>query len=114
DTRRAKRVWKTLVVSETALALVLRIGASMLIRSFFYLRDTAPGFRVDGLLTVSLTPPYEPALEKARAIPGVVSATLASNLPLDGDYRSMSMRIEGHQVTRPQDMPILWHRYVEA
>jgi predicted permease len=114
DTRRGKPVWNALVVSETALALVLLIGATMLIRSFFYLRDTAPGFRVDGLLTVSVTPPYELALEKVRAIPGVVSATLASNLPLDGDYRSMSMRIEGHQVTRPQDMPILWHRYVEA
>ena len=60
------------MVSETALALVLLIGATMLIRSFFYLRDTAPGFRADGLLTRrASTPPYEPALEKARAIPGV-------------------------------------------
>ncbi len=114
DTRRGKRVWNALVVSETALALVLLIGATMLIRSFFYLRDTAPGFRADGLLTVSVAPPYEFALEKARAIPGVVSATLASTLPLDGDFRSMSMRIEDQQITRPQDMPILWHRYIEA
>jgi putative ABC transport system permease protein len=114
DTRRGKRVWNALVVSETALALVLLIGATMLIRSFFYLRDTAPGFRVDGLLTLNVTPPYEPALEKARGIPGVISATLASNMPLDGDYRSMSMRIEGQQITRPQDMPILWHRFIDA
>ncbi len=113
-TSRGRRVWNTLVVSETALALILLIGATMLIRSFFYLRDTAPGFHVDGLLTVSVAPPYETALERARAIPGVIAATLASNLPLDGDYRSMSMRIEGLQVARPQDLPILWHRFVEA
>jgi putative ABC transport system permease protein len=122
DTRRGKRVWNALIVSETALALVLLIGATMLIRSFIFLRDTAPGFRADGLLTLSLTAPkgqdpapfYQGSLEKARAVPGVASATLASALPLDGDYRSMSMRIEGHQVTRPQDMPILWHRQIEA
>ena len=49
--------WKFLAVSETALALVLAIGASLLIQTFFYLRDVAPGFRVDGLLTVRITPP---------------------------------------------------------
>jgi putative ABC transport system permease protein len=122
DTRRGKRVWNALIVSETALALVLLIGATMLIRSFFYLRDTAPGFRAEGLLAVSLTAPkgqdatafYQQALEKARAVPGVQAATLASTLPLDGDYRSMSMRIEGLQIARPQDAPILWHRFVEA
>ena len=122
DTRRGKRVWNALIVSETALALVLLIGATMLIRSFFYLRDTAPGFRAEGLLAVSLTAPkgqdatafYQQALERRAPIPGVQAATLASTLPLDGDYRSMSMRIEGFQIARPQDAPILWHRYVEA
>ena len=120
DTRRGKRVWNALVVSETALALVLLIGATMLIRSFFYLRDTAPGFRAEGPgcladgskrhdATVS-----SPRWKRRAPFPASVSATLASTLPLDGDYRSMSMRIEGLQITRPQDMPILWHRYVEA
>jgi putative ABC transport system permease protein len=122
DARRSRRLWKALIVSETALALVLMIGATGLIRSFFYLRDTAPGFRPDGLLTVNLTPPrgqdplpfYQRALETARAVPGVRSATLATTLPLDGNYASMSLPIEGRQFARPQDMPILWHRSVEA
>jgi putative ABC transport system permease protein len=118
--RGTKRLWNTLVVSETALALVLMIGATLLIRSFFYLRDTAPGFHVDGLLTAPLTAAhgqdaaafYDQALDKIRALPGVSSATVASCLPLDGDFRAMSLPLEGHQYNRPQDWPILWNRAV--
>jgi putative ABC transport system permease protein len=122
EVRRSRRLWKALIVSETALAMVLLVGATALIRSFFYLRDTAPGFRPDGLLTVNITPPrgqdplpfYQRALDTAGAIPGVTAVTLASSLPLDGNYGSMSLPIEGRQYARPQDMPILWQRSVEA
>ena len=118
--RGRKRLWNVLVISETALALVLMIGATLLIRSFFYLRDTAPGFRVDGLITVPVVGPrgqdavafYQQALERVRAIPGVRSAALASCLPLDGDFRAMSLPLEGHQYARPQDWPVLWQRAV--
>jgi hypothetical protein len=51
-----KRLWNLLVVSETALALLLLVGATLLVRSFLYLRDVAPGFRVGGLMTASLSP----------------------------------------------------------
>jgi len=121
ESRSRKRLWNVLVVSETALALVLMIGATLLIRSFFYLRDTAPGFRVDGLVTAALKPPpggdpltfYGQVLEKVRAIPGVASATLASTLPLDGNYVAASLPLEGCQYARPQDWPIVWVRTVE-
>ena len=77
ESRGRKRLWSTLVVSETALALMLMIGATLLIRSFFYLRDSAPGFRVDGLLSLAVTAPkgqdaiacYEQMLEKVRSGP---------------------------------------------
>ena len=123
---RRKRAWNLLVVSETALALMLMAGATLLIRSFFYLRDVAPGFRVDGLLTASLNAApakygkaepllsfYERVLEKVRALPGVQSATLASTLPLGGEYQSMSMPIEGQRFGRLEDVPILWYRTVD-
>jgi putative ABC transport system permease protein len=118
--RGSKRLWNILVISETALALVLMIGATLLMRSFLYLRDTAPGFRVDGLLTVPIAAPrgqdaasfYEQALDRLRAVPGVASATLASCLPLDGDFRAMSLPLEGHQYARPQDWPVLWNRAI--
>jgi len=119
ETRGRKRLWSTLVVIETALAVMLMIGATLLMRTFLYLRDTAPGFRVDGLLTATIAAPaqklafYNQVLEQVRAIPGVESATLASSLPLDGDYRAMSLPAEGQQYARPQDWPILWHRTVD-
>jgi predicted permease len=126
QSRRRKRIWDALVVSETALALTLMAGATLLIRSFFYLRDVAPGFRVDGLLTGSLNPApakygkpqqllsfYERVLENVRAIPGVQSATLASTLPLGGEYQAMSLPIEGQRFARREDVPILWHRAVD-
>jgi putative ABC transport system permease protein len=123
---RRRRAWSVLVISETALALILMAGAMLLIRSFFYLRDVAPGFRVDGLLTASLSPApgkygrpeqllslYERVLEKVRGIPGVQAATLASTLPLCGEYQSMSMPIEGHRFARLEDVPVLWYRTVD-
>ena len=121
ETGGRRRIWRALAVAETALAVVLMIGATLLIRSFFYLRDTAPGFRVDGLITAPVAPPkghdtvafYRQVLEKVRAIPGVSSATLATSLPLDGDYRAMSLPLEGRPYARPQDWPILWHRTVD-
>jgi len=121
ESRGRKRLWSTLVVSETALALVLMIAATLLVRSFFYLRDTAPGFRVEGLVTASVKPApgrdslvyYQRVLDNVRAIPGVASATLASTLPLDGDYVAMSLPLEGHQYARPQDWPVLWVRSVD-
>jgi putative ABC transport system permease protein len=121
-----KRLWSALVIAETALALTLMIGATLLIRSFFYLRDTAPGFRVDGLAAASVSLPrdryassaqvlgfYEQGMEKLRGIPGVQSVALASSLPLDGDYRAMSLRLEGHEDMRPRDWPVLWWRAVD-
>lgn len=123
---RRRRIWNALVISETALALILMAGAMLLVRSFYYLRDVAPGFRLDGLLTASLSPApakygkpeqltglYERVLERIRRIPGIQSATLASTLPLGGEYQSMSMPIEGHRFARPEDMPILWFRMVD-
>jgi len=126
QSHRRKRLWNALVITEAALAVVLMIGATLLMRTFLYLRDTAPGFRVDGLLTATLSPSrarytgaapllafYGQTLEKVRAIPGVASATLASSLPLDGDFRAMSLPLEDHQYARPQDWPVLWQRAVE-
>lgn len=124
---RRKRLWDSLVIVETAVALTLLIGATLLTRSFLYLRDTAPGFRVDGLSAASISPAkgryttpesllglYASVLERVRAVPGVRAATLASCLPLDGDFRAMSLPLEGHTYARPQDLPILWFRQVDA
>jgi putative ABC transport system permease protein len=124
--RAHRRGWKVLAVSETALALVLAIGASLLIQTFFYLRDVAPGFRVDGLLTVRITPPrgkftshvqcgayWQSILARVRGIPGVQSASFAQALPLTGDNWVGTWPVEGVTFAHPGDIPPTWQYYVE-
>jgi putative ABC transport system permease protein len=120
------RAVRTLIVVETALALMLAIGATLLIRTFFYLRDVAPGFRVDNLLIATVNSDrtkfanpdqcvsyYESLVRSVRAIPGVRAATFAQALPLTGDNWASQWEIEGHVFARPQDAPILWVRHVD-
>jgi len=88
-----------LVVVEMALALILVIGATLLIRSSVALSRVDPGFDATNVLTMrmSLTgPQYQPAAgvnvliqngtERLRAIPGVESASATCCVPLTGGY----------------------------
>ena len=93
--QRARRWGGALVVTEVALALVLAIGAGLLVRSYWTLQRVHPGFAADGVLTASLVIPasrYDtPAkvdgfwaglVERARSLPGVESAAVARQIPL--------------------------------
>ena len=94
---RSSRIRSALVTGEVALALMLLLGAGLLIRSFALLAEVRPGFRADRLLTFKLglsTSVYrratdrqaffDAALERLRGLPGVREATMASTLPLSG------------------------------
>lgn len=100
--RERQRLRGGLVVAEIALAVVLLIGSGLLVKSFVRVRATDPGFRAGGLLTFELNtapgayPQYEAVVEfytrlirTLEAMPGVVSATMATTLPLgeSADYR---------------------------
>ncbi|MGH9409929.1 MAG: ABC transporter permease, partial [Vicinamibacterales bacterium] len=89
---------RTLVVAEIALALVLLVGAGLMVRSLARLMSIAPGFRPSGLLTMQIEaagPAYNPdparyqfftqALDAVRRLPGVTSAAFTSQLPLGGE-----------------------------
>jgi len=95
-----------LVVSEVALALVLLVGAGLLIKSFSRLLDVNPGFRADGVLTfqVTLTEGKSPAqkinfigqtVERLKALPGVQAAAATDSLPLTPFERITLAEIEG-------------------
>ena len=103
-----------LVVAETALALVLLVGAGLLIKSFARLQDVNPGFSADNVLTAQLSLParrYADAaarrafwtrlLEKIQAFPGVTAVGLTSNVPFNGNVASGSYSIVGY--TPPQN-----------
>jgi putative ABC transport system permease protein len=107
--RSTGRTRTALVVAETAFAVMLLVGAGLLIKSFMRLQDVNPGFVGDRVLTAQITlqgPRYEqPAsrrafwsgmVEKARAIPGVTSAGLTNQVPFNGNVSSGSYSVVGY------------------
>ena len=92
---RGRRLRNTLVVTETALALVLLSGAGLLIRSFVALRSVDLGFHADHVLTASVSLPkakyagapqwgefVEAALDRMQHIPGVDAAAVTNSVPV--------------------------------
>jgi putative ABC transport system permease protein len=99
----------SLVVVETALALVLLVGAGLLIKSFARLQDVNPGFSSENVLTAQIALPasryrdgdarrvfWERLTAKAREIPGVTAVGLTSNVPFNGSVSSGSYSIVGY------------------
>ena len=91
--RARRRALGALVVAEFALALVLAIGAGLMIRTFANLSTENPGFNGAGVLSLSVSPPssydgpasrrfWRELLDRVRALPGVQSAGAIHLLPL--------------------------------
>jgi putative ABC transport system permease protein len=96
-----------LVVSEFALAVLLLVGAGLLIRSFSRLLDVSPGFQTQHLLTMELSLPektypdgapvqkfYTQLMASVKAAPGIQSAGAVSQMPLTDSYTSGSVFFE--------------------
>jgi putative ABC transport system permease protein len=97
-----------LVVSEMALAVVLLVGAGLLIKSFTRLSHVNPGFETADRISARTILPnpkyadagpkidfYDRALERLRALPGVEAAALTSLLPISGSDELYSVQFEG-------------------
>jgi putative ABC transport system permease protein len=97
-----------LVVSQVSLSLLLLAGAGLLIKSFFNLRATNPGFDPVRLMTMPLTLPrvrypdldqqirtHDAIMEKLSAIPGVEAVGGANPLPLSGNISNLSLMVSG-------------------
>ncbi len=106
--RRAKLVRNGFVVLEIALAIVLLVGAGLLIRSFANLKGVDPGFRTDRILTAQLRLPrtkypegpqvaafYQQVLDRLRALPDVEGASATSGILLPKLANSGTFSIEG-------------------
>jgi predicted permease len=104
------RLHNSLVIAQTAVGLVLLIGAGLLIRSFVRVLQVDPGFDRRNVLTASLSLPqnkyprakeiefYQDLLPRLRSLPGVVSVSAGWPLPLSADGFSISFDIEDHPV----------------
>jgi putative ABC transport system permease protein len=107
------RTRRALVVTEFALAIILLVGAGLLVRSLLFVQSVDLGFRPERVLLVALAPPasvtpaqrtgfYKRVLEQVESVPGVESAGITSELLLsstaaqvvtvEGDTRSVSER----------------------
>ncbi|HVJ26425.1 MAG TPA: ABC transporter permease, partial [Vicinamibacterales bacterium] len=107
-----------LVVGETAVALMLLIGAGLLIKSFARLQQVDPGFDRQNVLTAQLGLPtarypnpadraqfWSRLVEKTQQIPGVTSVGLTTNVPLNGSVSSGSYSIVGYTPAQGEAAP---------
>jgi putative ABC transport system permease protein len=102
------RLRAVLVMAETALALVLLVGAGLMMKSMYRLLQVDPGFRPERVLTMEInlrTAQYSKpeaslnfwrqALDKVRALPGIDTAALGTVLPLSGNHNRGDITVEG-------------------
>jgi predicted permease len=110
---RSNRLRNAFVVTQVALALVLLVGAGLLIRSLNRLNSVEPGFDPNQLLTMRVNLParkydtdpevigfFQRAVEQIRSLPGVEAAGSINYVPFGGPHSATSMHIEG-QPERP-------------
>jgi predicted permease len=108
ESRRSKRFGGSLVVIQTAIAVVLLAGGGMMMRSVAEMYSRDMGYDTEGLLTGRLTPPmsrypdaaaltvfYADVLDRIRAIPGVEAAGTIQSLPLRGSNNIQTYTVVG-------------------
>lgn len=109
--RGARAVRRVLVAAQVAFAFMLLIGAGLLLTSFQRVLAVRPGFDPTNLLTARVSPPAsryadDPSLRTftdrllvaVRAVPGITSAGIASNIPFGGDFSDSVILAEGYQM----------------
>jgi putative ABC transport system permease protein len=114
----SQRLRSALVVAEIALALVLLVGAGLLIRSFWRLVNVETGFETRNVLTMQLQLPekeyaekprvaafYDQLRQRVQALPGVQSAGLVNTLPMSGFFMQ-GLEVEGAPPLTPGQRPI--------
>jgi putative ABC transport system permease protein len=122
---RQRKLRSALVVFEVAVALVLLVGAGLLLRSFSTLIRVAPGFNPSNLLVVNLplspqkygktparTGTVERIIEGVRALPGVQGAAITTTLPMAGAGATIHFNRAAHPPTGPDDYVMAGYRAV--
>ncbi len=98
-------VWRLLVISQIALALVLLAGAGLMIRSLVNLLAVDLGFDPTNVITMQVYARdatlefYRQLHERAAALPGVESVSVAGTAPLSGYSAMSSLEVEGRETT---------------
>ena len=123
---RPNRVRNMLVIAEIALALVLLVGAGLLMKSFARLQGVNPGFNASHVLTIELSLPqtkypsganpsylggdstrnfYQETLRRIARLPGIEAVACTDILPLSGTNSDWSFSIEGREMNKNEPGP---------
>ena len=123
----ARRLSNVMVVAEVALALMLLVGAGLLIRSFIQLTSIDPGYRTTGIVAAHVVLPasrYAPSATKkqffdelitrVKSLPGVERASAVSALPMSplGVQFELPFTIDGLAEQSPSERPRARYRAV--
>ena len=108
-----------LVISEISIALILLVGAGLLVRSFISLNRVNPGFDTHNVISmdINLSPKtysdatkvrtfYKQFADKVRAIPGVQYAAFTDLLPLDGNDSEIQFYVTDRPKPSPSELPL--------
>jgi putative ABC transport system permease protein len=125
DGARRGKTRSLLVASEFALAVVLLVGAGLMVRSFFALQAINPGFDPQRVLSMVVSVAgsqeadperrvifYRELVDRVRRLPGVQSAAGINHLPLAGDLWTLGLAIEGRPEPRPGEVPQAVYRVI--
>ncbi len=116
------RTRSTLIAGEVAVAVVLGVSAGLLIKSLWRLAGTNPGFDPQQVATVRFSPSpdmcktraacvalYAELLQRAQGISAVSEVAAANAVPLDGQFPSIPVELEGHRLNAATEAaPMLW------
>jgi len=113
------------VISEVALALVLLIGAGLMMKSFLRLIKVNPGFNPENVLTAQIALPrskytapdrqsafFQQLLQRFEHLPGVLSAGAINSLPLGGSGMNSNFSIQGQSISTPGEQPNAGYRLI--
>jgi predicted permease len=116
--KQPRQLRNALVVFETAISLLLLVGAGLLLRSFAEVLKVDPGFKADGVLTMRVSLPdavygkpeqvrafYGSLVERVQKLPGVAAAGVVSALPLGDPGGSGTVTIDTQAVPLEERTP---------
>ncbi len=124
---RNTRLRSTLVVMEVALALILLVGAGLLLKSFTSLTSVSPGFNPERLLVINLplsprvygdsvarSAGVERIVERVSAVPGVEHASITTMVPMGGAGATIHFNRAAFPPKGPEDYVMAGYRAVTS
>ncbi|HEY7236565.1 MAG TPA: ABC transporter permease [Gemmatimonadaceae bacterium] len=120
--RHHHRVASVLVTTELALAVLLVVGATLLVRSFAALRAVNLGFDASHVIAARLTPPngryadsgkvsafYDGVVDRLAGMRGVTNVAIADKLPMAQAVWGIAIRVQGQFEDNKHELPAIGH-----